>query len=270
MRRLFGFLCLILLAALPLHAEKVKTLPAPTGYVNDLASVLSGPARSQMETVCTEVHDKTKAQIFIVTIHTLEGESVDQFANELFARWKIGEKKTDRGVLMLFAIDDHKWRIEVGYGFEGILNDAKTGDIGRSMVSGLERKDYSGALQFGLQQVAQIIAADAHVTLDAEIPAPESIVSRLPPSAPSAAGHLVDRSVPYHLVDRWVPYMVAGTFTVVGLIFALLFYLARKLPGGGTGGAASFSSSSDSSSSDDSFGGGDGGSSGGGGSSGSW
>jgi uncharacterized protein len=68
-------------------------------------------------------------------------------------------------VVMVFAIQDHKRRIEVGYGLEGILNDAKVGDIGRSMVPLLQQSQYGPAIQYGAQQIADDIAADAKVTL---------------------------------------------------------------------------------------------------------
>ena len=66
---------------------------------------------------------------------------------------------------MILAINDHKRRIEVGYGLEGILNDAKVGDIGRAMVPWLQRGEYGPGLLEGEQQIANVIAADAHVTL---------------------------------------------------------------------------------------------------------
>ena len=116
-------------------------MPAPTGYIDDYAHVLSPSAVSDMEATARELHDKTRAQVFLVTIGTLEGEPVESFANDLFAKWKIGEKKTDRGVLLLFAIKDHKRWIEIGYGLEPILHDAKVGDIGGDMVPALRARN---------------------------------------------------------------------------------------------------------------------------------
>ena len=159
-------LLLLLAIALPSFAEKVSTLPAPTGYIDDYAGVFSSQAKTEMEDLSRELHDKTKAQVFVVTVNTTEGEPIETFANDLFAKWKIGEKKTDRGVLMLFAIKNRKRRIEVGYGLEGILNDAKVGDIGRSMVPALQAGDYDEAAANGLRQITQVIAIDAGVTLD--------------------------------------------------------------------------------------------------------
>ena len=143
-------LLLFALAAPAMHAETATKMPAPTGYVDDYAGVFSDSAKSDMDALCTEAHDKTKAQIFVVTIHSLDGASIEQFSNDLFHTWKIGEKKTDRGVLLLIAIQDHKYRYEVGYGLEGILNDAKVGDMGRAMLPDLRAGAAAGGRCSGL------------------------------------------------------------------------------------------------------------------------
>src|SRR6202044_3159630 len=100
------------------------------------------------------------------TIKTLDNDqSIDEFATALEEKWKVGAKGTDRGVLMLVVMNPRKYRIEVGYGLEGILNDAKVGDIGRSMVPLLEQSQYGPAILGGLQQIATDISTDAGVTL---------------------------------------------------------------------------------------------------------
>ena len=74
----------------------------------------------------------------------------------------------DRNVLVLLAVDDHQRRIEIGYGLEGILPDGKVGDIGREMVPDLRANDFDGAVILAVDEVAQVIAADAKVTLEDE------------------------------------------------------------------------------------------------------
>ena len=116
-------------------AEQVKDLPKPTDYVSDFAHVLSPQAVAQLDSICSQLdHSKANAQIAVVTVHNLDGDDAADFANELEDKWKIGRKGSDRGVLVLLAVDDHKYRIDVGYGLEGILTDGKVGDIGREMV----------------------------------------------------------------------------------------------------------------------------------------
>jgi uncharacterized protein len=160
-----GMVVAAVLCAPVAHGEKVATMPQPTGYVDDYAGVLSASAKAEIEAECRELHDKTKAQVFFVTVKTLEGEAVETFANQLFAKWKIGEKKTDRGVLLLLSLKEHKRWIEIGYGLEGILPDGKVGDIGREMVPALKASNYDEAARIGVRDVSTVIAADAGVTL---------------------------------------------------------------------------------------------------------
>ncbi len=149
-----------------LRAETVASLPAPTGYVSDFAGVLSPEVKSKLEALCTEVDRQAHAQIAVVTVHTIDNDqSIEEFATELEEKWKVGPKGTDRGVLMVLEMQPRKGRIEVGYGLEGILNDAKVGDIGRAMTPYAAQGDYNQAVQLGVQQIANIIAADAGVTL---------------------------------------------------------------------------------------------------------
>jgi uncharacterized protein len=161
-------------AFVPLRAETVKDMPAPTGYVTDLAGVLSQQSVAQLDQLCTEVDQQAHAQIAVVLVKTTADEDIDQFSIDLATKWKIGPKSSDKGVLLLFATDDHKYRIEVGYGLEGALNDAKAGDIGRAMVPQLRAGDYDGAVTLGVQQVAQIVAQDAGVTIT-DMPQPQAV-----------------------------------------------------------------------------------------------
>ncbi len=148
-------------------AERVEDLPQPTDYVSDFAHVLSPEAIARLDRLCAQLdHSQANAQIAVVTIRTLDGADPAEFANALEDKWKMGRKGSDRGVLVFLAVDDHKYRIEPGYGLEGILPDGKVGDIGREMVPELRANDYDGAVMLAVGEVAQVIAADAKVTLD--------------------------------------------------------------------------------------------------------
>src|SRR5271154_6951229 len=170
MNHLSRWLAIVLLLFAPsvvLTAESVNNLPAPTGYVNDFAGVLTPATKSSLEDLCTQVDRQAHAQIAVVTIKTLDGDqSIDEFATALEDKWKVGPKGSDRGVLVLFSMAPRKYRIEVGYGLEGILNDAKVGDIGRTMVPAASQGDFNTAIPLGVQQIAQVIATDAGITLN--------------------------------------------------------------------------------------------------------
>jgi len=149
----------------PAHAEQWQKLNVQ-GYVNDFAGVLNAKAVEKLTQVSTEVDQKAKAQIAVVTIKTLEGDTAEDFANHLFQKWGVGAKGTDRGVMVLLATDDHKYWTEVGYGLEPILPDGKVGEFGRSMVPFLRQGDNNGAVLQMVSQIAGVIAQDSHVSLD--------------------------------------------------------------------------------------------------------
>jgi uncharacterized protein len=133
--------------------------------------VLSPQAIARLDSICGQLdHSQANSQIAIVTIHSLDGDDAADYANQLEDKWKMGRKGSDRGLLVLLAVDDHKYRIEPGYGLEGILPDGKVGDIGREMVPYLRANDYDSAVSQTVDEIAQVIAADAKVTLD-EVPA---------------------------------------------------------------------------------------------------
>jgi uncharacterized protein len=157
------------------------------------------------------VDQQAHAQIAVVMIKTTEGETIEQFGNELFAKWKVGPKATDKGVLLLFAVQDRKRWIEVGYGLEGALNDAKAGDIGRAMVPNLRAGDYDGAVALGVAQVAQVIAQDAGVTLT-DLPAAQPMMPNLQQISPAQR--------------------IFGAFAGIIVIAVLLYVLSHAGPSG--------------------------------------
>lgn len=153
----------------------------PQGYVSDLAGVLDANSKTQLTALCTEVDKKAQAQIAVVTVRSLEGQPVEVFSERLATRWGVGHKGSDRGVLVLLAVSDREYRIEVGYGLEPILPDGKVGGFGREMVPWLRQGNYGGALLHVTQRIAQTIAQDRGVVLSSQ-PA-----ARAPPPAPASA-----------------------------------------------------------------------------------
>jgi uncharacterized protein len=162
--------CLLLFSASLCAAEDIKNVH-PTGYVTDLAGVISPDAKIRLEALCAEVEQKTGAQMAIVTVQSLEGESVENYAVDLLKELGVGSKKENRGVLLLVAPNERKYRIEVGYGLEPVINDARAGDAGRAMVPYLRQRDYGKAAEVGAWQLAKYIADDAGVTLSGQPPA---------------------------------------------------------------------------------------------------
>src|SRR6184192_1045055 len=143
-------------------AEPVSQLH-PTDYVNDFAHVLDQGTVAQLDGICQQIDQKAHAQIAVATINSLDGSDIESYAVDLFKKWGIGSKATDRGVLVLLAVQDRRYRIEVGYGLEPILPDGKVGGFGREAVPLLKQSNYSGAISLMTSRVADVIAQDAGI-----------------------------------------------------------------------------------------------------------
>jgi uncharacterized protein len=148
----------------PAAAESVSSLKY-SNYVNDFAHVLSDPTVSELDDVCLQLDQKAHAQIAVVTINSLHGSDIESYSVDLFKRWGIGNKATNRGVLILLAVKDHKYRFEVGYGLEPILPDGKVGGFGREAVPLLRQNNYDGAIKLMTLRAANVVAQDAGVQL---------------------------------------------------------------------------------------------------------
>ena len=236
-----------------LHSEPVQQLK-PTGYVNDFAHVLTPDTVTQINDLARQVDEKAHAQIALVTINTLDGRDIEGYAVDLFKQWGIGSKKTDHGVLILYAIQDHQARIEVGYGLEPILPDGKVGSFQREAIPQMRSGDYSGALSLVTRRVADVIAKDAGVELTGPQP-------RAPAAEPS------DRTGHHWSLGQ----IILVVIVIIILLFTpfgrALLWLFLFQGGGGRGGGfgGGFGGGGGGG-----FGGFGGGSSGGGGASSSW
>ena len=147
------------------QAQAVSALPKPTSYVSDMAGVFDANSTAELTELCTEVDQKAHAQIAVVTVKSLNNEPIDEYLTELEDKWGVGGKASDRGLILLIAPNERKYRIEVGRGLEGILNDAKVGDIGRTMVPELKQGQYGPSALEATEQIAQDIAKDANVAI---------------------------------------------------------------------------------------------------------
>jgi uncharacterized protein len=211
------------MAASTVHAEPSAQLK-PTDYVNDFAHVLAPGAVAKIDEVCKQIDEKAHAQIAVVTIKSLDGSDIESYAVDLFHQWGVGGKSTNRGVLILYAIDDHKARIEVGYGLEPILPDGKVGGFQREAVPLLRAGDYNRGVLLVTSRVADVIAQDAGVQLTTPQLAPAASEPRQHEAHPSLGGVILLLIV-----------IVIVLFTPLrGILFWILF--SNILGGGGRGG----------------------------------
>lgn len=223
--------------------------PALTGRVVDDANILSGNTRDQLDAMLAQEEKQTTNQIVVVTLKSLQGYAIDDYGYRLGRAWGIGQKKKDNGALIIVAPNEHKTRIEVGYGLEGQLTDAQTKiAIERYMVPAFRRGDYDGGVLAGTRAVLAMLGGVA--------PAPPQYSDQ--PEENHSSGF------PWQIVAFILIWLVFGRF--LWPLFLLGGLGSRRGGWGGGFGGGGFGGGG--------FGGGGfsggGGSFGGGGSSGSW
>jgi uncharacterized protein len=126
------FFVLVLAGAVDATALEVPRL---SGHVNDYADMLSTASKRQLEAVLTEFDQRESTQIVVLTIPSLEGDSLEAFSIRVAEAWKVGQRNLDNGAILLIARNDRKIRIEVGYGLEGRLTDLLAGRIIRHVIA---------------------------------------------------------------------------------------------------------------------------------------
>lgn len=148
-----GLLCLLLsVAVFTVRAEHPDTLkPAsPPRLVNDFANALWPSSVQYLENKLVLFDKATSNQIAIITVHSLDGYAIADYAHQVANRWGIGNKEKDNGVLLLVAVDDREVYIAVGNGLEGVITDALCGRIIRNeIVPAFKEDDFYGGLDKG-------------------------------------------------------------------------------------------------------------------------
>ena len=141
-----GIIMALSLFAIAAPALAYYDLGKPSGYVNDYAGVLTAEERGSLEAGLSAFEQETSNEVSIVVINSLQEDTIENFAVELFQAWKIGKKSKDNGILILVAKEDRKMRIEIGYGLEGALTDSQAyWIIENKMKPAFQRDDfYSG------------------------------------------------------------------------------------------------------------------------------
>jgi uncharacterized protein len=136
--------------------------PALKGRVVDQAGVMSAASRTDVETKSKSLEDKSGIQLVVATVKSLQGGDIETYANDLFRFWKLGEAKKNNGVLLLVAPNEHKVRIEVGYGLEGTLTDALSSVIiSSAIVPRFKANDFSGGIERGVDGIISVLTTDA-------------------------------------------------------------------------------------------------------------
>lgn len=160
---------LLWLAVGAAHAQ--PAVPPLTGRVVDRADILADNTEAALTTMLKAHEDSTSNQIAVLTVPSLNGMVLEEFATIVFRTWGLGRADLDNGVLVLIARDDRKIRIEVGYGLEGALPDATAGSIIRNeMTPRFRAGDFDGGTLAAVQAIMDSIAGEYTPSLDSDEP----------------------------------------------------------------------------------------------------
>ena len=135
-------------------AVQAAEVPYLTGRVVDEAGILSDATRERLRALSKAHEDRTTNQVVVLTLPTLDGESIEDYAVRVFEAWKLGQKGKDNGVLVVVVPNDRRMRIEVGYGLEGDLPDAAAARIIRErMTPRFKAGDFDGGVLDGVTAI---------------------------------------------------------------------------------------------------------------------
>lgn len=148
----------MILSSLALALE----VPPLRGRVNDLAGIIQANRAQYLDYRLAKFESETGHQIAVLTIPSLEGDTLEDFSIRVAETWKIGQKDLDNGVILLWAQKERKIRIEVGYGLEGVLPDAVASRIIREVIAPRFRDaDYTGGIEAGITSIMEVTRGEA-------------------------------------------------------------------------------------------------------------
>ena len=151
----FAFLLLLLL---PCAGASALDVPLLKERVTDLAGVLTAEQVSVLDSKLRDLESTDSTQLAVLIIPSLEGESLEDYSMRVVEAWKLGQKAHDNGALLFVSLRDRKIRIEVGYGLESVLTDARSSQIIRNDISPRFREsDFYGGIDAGLTGIAQTV-----------------------------------------------------------------------------------------------------------------
>jgi len=127
------------------------------GHVNDFAGIIDARSQTKLAALGAKLDQQKSTQFAFVTVVSLEGVPIKEFATQLANRWGLGHKDTNRGILILLVKDEHQYRISVGLGLESVLTDEKCAALGKEMVPMLQKGEYGEALLHLATRIADVV-----------------------------------------------------------------------------------------------------------------
>ena len=218
---LHGFFLFVatIMMSLPLLAQEPVSIPELTGRVVDRAGVLSREAIGTLNSKLSALEQEKGAQIVVLTVPTTKPEPIEAFSIRVADAWKIGRKGVDDGILVLVATEDHRVRIEVGYGLEGAIPDIYAKRIIReTIIPRFRRGDLEGGILAGVDRLGQLVRGE-------DLPAvkPGERDTKGGRGFPAGAFWVI---LGIGLVARSIFGRVLGTFLAAGVGFAVAYLLS--------------------------------------------
>jgi uncharacterized protein len=255
------FLALLLLAGIAFAQSIV--FPKLTGRVVDEARLLDAQTKTELESKLAALEVKTTHQLVVVTLRSLSGHSIEDYGVQLGRYWQIGQKGKNNGVILIVAPNEHKVRIEVGYGLEGALPDAVASlIIQSSILPRFKANDFPGGIRRGVEDIMQVVSGEGEEWK-------RRAVSQVPSRTPDWFA-LIPFGLFGLIFSLVILSMLRDVATALGIIPKKRKGMWRTLDYLPSSGSSGLSSSGWSSSGSSGGFSGGGGSFGGGGSSGSW
>ncbi len=162
--RIFHLVVLLVVTLAPAFAVDWKN-KKPQGYLSDFAGVVDANSKAEIESYAARVKQGTGAELAFVTVPSLEGEPIEDVANDLFRAWGIGQKGENNGALLLLSVQDRKSRLEVGPGLGGAVPDGMAGQLLDDMRPALRAGQYGAAMLAAAERLGSTIAQSKGVTI---------------------------------------------------------------------------------------------------------
>jgi len=199
-------------------------------YVNDYAKVLDSKSTQYILSVGKELEAKTGAQAAVVVIDSLQGVPIESYATGIFRSYGIGQKDKNNGLLILLAVKERKWRVEVGTGLEGAVTDIYSSRVMNDFaVPKFKQNQYGEGLRLAYSSLADNIAKEYNVKLDKNVNVPNQTETTNVSS--NGSGIVVIGFIVLVFLD-----FILNRGRITKFILTLLFWSSIGRRGGGNGG----------------------------------
>lgn len=156
---------IFMISVVPVYGVPIPEAPKENIFVQDYAEIMSKEVKNDLLRLSSILKERTSAELVVVTIQSLEGYSIEEYALSLFRQWGIGNRVENNGVLLLVALEERETRIEVGYGLEGAINDGKAGAILDKMIPYFKNGNYDDGITVAYGLILEEIAKEYDIDM---------------------------------------------------------------------------------------------------------